>query len=1221
MPTSHDCLVVCGRIDRVAKRFIMPATRLISLGLMLLWFSTSVAQQLGNPELDLQKGHSGLVMSFALSPDGRLIATGGGDNTIKLWNVESGKVIRTFEGRTAAFSVAFSPGGRILAAANDDGTIKFWDIDNGIIIRNLELHPSVRCIAFSPDGEVLASAGGQLSDKNGGAIRFWDAETGTLLNKIGALTDVVRSVAFSPDGKLLAAEGSESSINLWNVQTGKLARTLKKSDSPYETLAFAFSPDSRLLAIAGAEINAEKNISLWDVQKGALVRNIKGQKKPKSTSDPAYPVYQAFEIVSVAFSPDGQRLAAGISDNTIRLWEPKSGKLIRTIQGRAGKAAQPLVFSTDSKMLAAIASDGSVGTGRTVSVWNADTGELLRSLEDQSGAALSLTFSPEGIKLGSGSVEDTVNLWDMKAGRLVRSLNGRSPTLVPSVAMSPDGKMLAARSTSAFGPGNIKLWDVETGSLIRTLSDIAKKYGEAVVFSPRGDLIASVDGNSVKIWEVYSGRLIHNIDTKKEGELYSLEFSPDGKTIAAVGEYKNIIFCDVESGRIVRGFNAQDANPIYRATFSPDGKIIATGPIDLFRSYKTHAVRLWDVETGALLKKLDGHAGSVGGLRFNSDGRLLVSGDTAGAIRLWDVYSGQLLRTFDGHYGSANAVVFSTDGKTIVSALEDGTIKVWSIETGQLLVSLLAFEDGTWAAVAPDGLFDGSPSALKKISWRFSPKLSDVAPVEIFFNEYYYPGLLAEVMSGQRPKARQEMSQKDRRQPQLSLVLAESQIGTSARTINVRIEASEMPPDKDHATGSGVRDVRLFRNGSLVHVWRGSVLPGKDKKAILTATLPIVAGENELTAYCFNNDNIKSADGRLMVKGAESLKRQGTAYVLAVGLNNYSNSQYDLRYAVADAKAFGEHFGQQQMNLGRFGKVEIVSLFDKDATKANILLALKRLTGSDSAALTEGAPALLRNLQPAQPEDAVIVYFAGHGTSQQNKFFLVPHDLGYHGSPWQLNRVALDTILAHSISDRDLEQAFEQIDSEQILLIIDACNSGQALEAEEKRRGPMNSKGLAQLAYEKGMYILTAAQSYQAALETPQHGHGYLTYALVEEGLKSTNADTDPRDGQVMIREWLDYATRRVPQLQEENAVWAKKNPPPKPPPVAQQKSQRSTRPQRGRQGSKTTADQEEKARQLEKERQQAVNPVPLEEKNKQQPRVFYRREGEVRPLVVARPN
>jgi uncharacterized caspase-like protein len=120
-----------------------------------------------------------------------------------------------------------------------------------------------------------------------------------------------------------------------------------------------------------------------------------------------------------------------------------------------------------------------------------------------------------------------------------------------------------------------------------------------------------------------------------------------------------------------------------------------------------------------------------------------------------------------------------------------------------------------------------------------------------------------------------------------------------------------------------------------------------------------------------------------------------------------------------------------------------------------------------------------------------------------------------------------------------LEKLFETIDAGQLLLVIDACNSGQALEAEEKRRGPMNSKGLAQLAYEKGMYVLTAAQSYQAAQEAARFGHGFLTYALVEEGLKQGAADREPKNGSIDIREWLNFATDEVPKMQEQNSAEA----------------------------------------------------------------------------------
>ena len=199
--------------------------------------------------------------------------------------------------------------------------------------------------------------------------------------------------------------------------------------------------------------------------------------------------------------------------------------------------------------------------------------------------------------------------------------------------------------------------------------------------------------------------------------------------------------------------------------------------------------------------------------------------------------------------------------------------------------------------------------------------------------------------------------------------------------------------------------------------------------------------------------------------------------------------------------------------------------------------ALTMLSDESIDASAGSAPASMRNLKPAQPEDAVIFYYAGHGTAEQSRFYLIPHDLGYNGAQGDLDESSVQTILQHSISDLELEQALERVDAGQLLLVIDACNSGQALEAEEKRRGPMNSKGLAELAYEKGMDILTAAQSYQAALEAVQLGHGYLTYALVEEGLKTAAADIAPKDGQVEIREWLDYATSRVPQLQQTKVI------------------------------------------------------------------------------------
>jgi len=370
--------------------------------------------------------------------------------------------------------------------------------------------------------------------------------------------------------------------------------------------------------------------------------------------------------------------------------------------------------------------------------------------------------------------------------------------------------------------------------------------------------------------------------------------------------------------------------------------------------------------------------------------------------------------------------------------------------------------------------------------------------------------------------------------------------------------------------------VRLFRNGALVKAWRGDVL-NSQPTVTLEETVSIVAGENQLTAYAFNRDNIKSADAVLRLKGSDSLKRKGAAYVLIVGVDDYANQQYNLKYAVADAKTFGETFRTAQEKLGNFSRFELIPLFNQDATRANVLTALSRLAGAATEA-PPNMPAVLSRIRPVEPEDAVVVYFAGHGTAQKARFYLIPHDIGYLGPRDALDLAGLTTMLEHSISDRELEQAFEHIDASGLLLVIDACNSGQALESEEKRRGPMNSKGLAQLAYEKGIYVLTAAQGYQAALEAAELGHGFLTYALVEDGLNKAAADAN-KDQTILIREWLDYAVDRVPEMQ--TAALA------------------------GARGLKIVFAPGDEA---------ITDPT---KRNVQRPRVFYRREVEPQPLVV----
>jgi uncharacterized caspase-like protein len=676
----------------------------------------------------------------------------------------------------------------------------------------------------------------------------------------------------------------------------------------------------------------------------------------------------------------------------------------------------------------------------------------------------------------------------------------------------------------------------------------------------------------------------------------SLAFSPDGRVLAAGGVESKSNF---DAAAMMNAAMAQGQSRSKNKQPLPD-------PQDLIKDMKVEAigqVTLWDTAGGRELGALKGHGKGVTQVVFSRDGRLLASSSSDNTIRIWDVATRSELRTLKGHPTNIDSLDFSPDARLLASAGDDGSTFLWDANTGEHLATLISLDDGgEWMVVTPQGLFDGTPAAWNQILWRYNGDTFNVAPIEWFFNEFYYPGLLGDIFAGKRPKVAQDVSKKDRRQPTVKLSVAPAAGSVSgaspstdaaattsvvaSRTIKIRIDVTDAPADKDHPQGTGARDVRLFRNGSLVKVWRGDVLQGKPA-ITLEEEITVTAGPNRLTAYAFNRDNVKSKDAQLSLVGADSLKRAGTAYVIAVGVNEYANPQYNLKYAVADAQSFGEEVRLRQTQMARFERVEVVSLLNENATKANILSALRRLSGAvEPPSLKAGNPlqTALANLKRAEPEDTVIIYFAGHGTAQAQRFYLIPNDLGYTGDRTKLNESGLRDILAHSISDEELELAVESLDAGHLLLVIDACNSGQALETEEKRRGPMNSKGLAQLAYEKGMYILTAAQSYQAALETAQLGHGLLTYALVEEGLKTPVADNEPKDGMLIVREWLDFATDRVPQMQEEKMKQARGV---------------------GLQVAFVEGEQ---------------NIAEPEKRSVQRPRVFYRRELETNPLVIAKP-
>jgi len=1091
---------------------ILPARRktitlVLLLTLSLLYFTnkpssaTASLPVANKPQLVLQTGHAMRVDGLAFSPDGQFVATGSADNSVKLWDAKSYRELRTLAGHLRGVkAVAFSPDGRWLASGSIDGVIKVWEVSGGQELRSMSDNGSVTALTFSHDGRMLATGNMERS------VRVFDPGTGNVLRNFASHSDKITCLAFSPDNKVLASGSDDKTIMLWDVTGGRDARTLKGHTDKIS--AMIFSSDNKVLATA----SLDGTIKLWQQSTGREQRTIDGPGK----------------VLAVAFTPDMTSVLAALANNTISRWSVLTGRAGRPSAGinqNDTLEAISIAFSPDGRRLASSTGD------KTVQIRDVESGQELGTLATHSYGVYATAFSPNGKWLASGGKENTVKLWELATGRELRTLDPNGG-FVNVVAFSRDSKLLASGNLS----GGITLWQVDTGLRSGSLAGHSGSIN-ALDFSPDGKWLASASGDqTVKLSDVATRREVRTC-SGHSAEIYALAFSPDGRWLASGGADKTIKIWDAATG-VEKATLKGHGGEVSAIVFNPDGKSLISAGED-----KT--IRIWDLETKREVRSLAGHSRQVKALAITPDGQQLASGSADTTVRLWDVASGRETRSLTGHLSEIYTVTFSPDAHWLASGSDDGSIRIWDTRTATLGATLISLRENIaglssarsdWLVVAPDGLFDGSPGSWNQILWRFNGRTQNVRPVEVFFNEFFHPGLLADILADRLPKAPQDISAIDRRQPQVVLTLQDKQMSTTsvtARNLPVRIEIMESPPDSEHPSSSGARDVRLFRNGALAKVWRGELAPDKDNRIVLETTIPIVAGENQLTAYAFNSANIKSTDASLAVTGVDSLKRPANAYIVALGVNTYSNPGYNLKLAVPDANDFSAELRRSQQSLlGQFTTIEVVPLLDEDATKANILVALERLSGVGTA-IPDGAPPQLAKLRAAQPEDTVVIYFAGHGLANKAQFYLLPHDLGYQGSRRRLNLAGLQSILSHSISDRELEQAFEQVQAGQILLVLDACNSGQALEAEEKRRGPMNSKGLAQLAYEKGMYILTAAQSYQAALEVAELGHGLLTYALVEEGLKKALADTAPRDGRVLLQEWLDFATARVPELQQ----------------------------------------------------------------------------------------
>lgn len=715
------------------------------------------------PQLTLELGHRGNAQSVALSPDGKVQATGATDG-VRLWDAATRQPLRTLLKLQyqSAFGLSFSGDGNLLVG-NASGLVTVWDLRTNESGRKLEYFGTRGAPIISADGKTVAAVGQYR-------LNLWDVESGKLLPAPqGAdLTaqkqePKLTALAFSPDSKTLAGAYADK-IVMWSVPDaagggGELLGTIVRSSvdrigpmtsgGSIHTLEFA--PDGRTLACAINDPDEDvAGIALWDV----------ATRKLKATLEHGQP---GAIIHCIGFAADSKSVAGigitGLKDgaaNWVDVWDVATGHR-QASRELEGALVLPAIFTPDLKML--------IGVNYFEGFWSWDinAGKLLHTMRPFTRTTASVDYLPAGKMLISGAVQnsklDGGAAWSLERGELVYPVLPGGPSM-----LSPDGRTLAIQYYQ-----NVILWDIYKLAPIRTLEGLPGAIVGMMSFSRDGKILAAACGHRcrmVRLWNVETGKVLHELQEPATATTASrwygaVAMAPDGRKLATVSYvYDPERKPDEPDERRLELWDAPAApngtwtkstllhNKMglsHTLRFSPDGKSLAADC--------DGAVMIWHLASGTNKNMPVGDG--VHALAFSPDSRLLAAGADGGG-RVFEAATGTLKYTLDSGDENITGLNFLSDGKTLAASCSDGSLVMWRATDGQRLATLMVLppidgsdsitlDNAEWIAYTPEGYYNGSAGAEKYIGWRVGTELQ---PAERYQTRFRRPDMVRQTLAG-----------------------------------------------------------------------------------------------------------------------------------------------------------------------------------------------------------------------------------------------------------------------------------------------------------------------------------------------------------------------------------------------------------------------------------------------------------------------------------------
>lgn len=613
---------------------------------------------------------NGGIRAMALSPDGKLIATGMQDRSVVICDVQTRQQVFLLGKHDERIrGIAFSPNGKLLATSDATGITRIWEVAGHREILRVSGHANntVYAVAFSPDSKTFATGG------KDGVAKLWSAETGKELRAFKSDSAGVRTLVFSHDGKTLFTGSDDTHVRYWDVSTGKVRRIL--SGFPTEIVYLVVTLDGKHLIASGSD----NEIKMWELATGKIVRAFTGHTD---------------SVWQLAISPDGKLLASGSADRSVKLWEIATAREVVQIKGH-DEEVPFLAFTPDSRMLI-------TGDRLVLKLWSMS--DLLRpnSLRMPSQCKVNaLSLSSDGKWLATGELlagnlckpPINIGVWEIESSEPKLMIPGWGN--ITSLGFLSSQHFLAYSKMTGFSG----IVDSKSGQKIAEFTGPQTRHGVSQAsgsvsgiwsldVSSDGQLIATgSEKNTIQLWSPMGSevRTLRGPGEATEGGghyVHAVTFSHDGRKLAVGGMDSGIPIFDPYSGQVLLRLEGHKKSSVLAVKFSPDDRLIAT-------SAEEPLIKIWDATNGNLLHTLKGHSNQITCLAWTPDGKRLASGSKDKTIRLWNVALDMETLALKEHTDTVTALTFSNDGRLLVSGSLDGSVRFWRAATEEEVRRLL----------------------------------------------------------------------------------------------------------------------------------------------------------------------------------------------------------------------------------------------------------------------------------------------------------------------------------------------------------------------------------------------------------------------------------------------------------------------------------------------------------------------------------------------------